>query len=949
MALYKLKYFFIFVFAIVMLITASKPTKSQLGVMYFTSYRYEDAYKILRDVSVKDIDNIVVLKKLKDYFVLQGEIKQALKIQVQLVALRPKNIPFLQELEKLYDWNQMPFGRLLTMEKRADITKDLLSRNKLYNDVGNGLRWLKKYKDANRVFAKISNNKDLGIMINMSQYYMATKQKDRAIVLLEKVAHAKDIPFQFREKLAQTYVLNRNYDLAIYEYKMIFTRGDKKSAKDGVAGFIGKDKKYIFENLDLIETIIDLYNKILKPKSSLTIRSHLYKIFIDRASFRYAYADALYRNNRKEEALIIFKTLEDVQTSREFYQYEIAQRYFEMGLFKDSIKSFLECIRISPKTKVYYYELARVYEEIGEKRKALQTYYELLKIEQNNAMIQMFKANLIASNSLVYSDSRPRIILAQSDYTPKQLQRIQELKLKIADLHEELDEKDEAIKVLEGIKRKKDDINITKKLSERYFWSGNLEKSAKLSMEIIEKEPHNQTALHALTEYFLSKNEYDKAHEYYSQLNNDFRKENALTYLSLGEEIYFNLNEAFIHDSICGAFFNRYDISFEKRNEIELRIRCHRRNNRNYEALNILEELVRRNPDNYEYRTELIYVQLEEKKILDAKENMDYLKNHNQMRQVNKEQEKFLADLLWDYKENNSWSVYGDLKNVNFGQFAYNQFTTGVRKAVQGEFFYGLEYSKTSFSKGNTGSFNLVSPYVGYISKFKKREYNVTLKYDMLSGDKKTNSSPFHLIVNGSPHQNAYMSIQYRNSEVEIGGAQIANTDHVSRGTFETYYQYNIDKTQSVEADVTRNKLKYSNESASSYTLYGEYLRELKWYSPVRIGARSYLARFSSDGNSPTLNSLYVQKSFVNYIVGQYELLYNYKRNQRFEFLFKPAIGMDLDRDIGFGKMNNIFTSLKYIPQPNTYVSLYYDYLSESSVQNTGSVKTIGLNFKYLF
>ena len=172
---------FIFLFLVCAFTALSIPSKSKMGMIYFNSYEYDKALEYLSEVDSFKEGDVLALKKIKDYFTLQGNIKKSLNIMEKLYELRPHNIEYLLELETLADWNQLPEKKLKYQEIRADLYTDIDKKESTLLKVAQGFRYQRNFQEANRVFDRLKSSKNIKIHDALINYYLTTRQGAKAI------------------------------------------------------------------------------------------------------------------------------------------------------------------------------------------------------------------------------------------------------------------------------------------------------------------------------------------------------------------------------------------------------------------------------------------------------------------------------------------------------------------------------------------------------------------------------------------------------------------------------------------------------------------------------------------------------------------------------------------------------------------------------------------------
>lgn len=237
----KLLLFLSFLLVITIL---SIPNDSKLGVIYFKSYNYEKALEYFDQAKTVNNQSPTILNKLKEYFLIQGDINKALISQKKITEILPKNIQHLQELAKLYNWNNMPYQNLKAREKIAQLQPSHL-RMKSYLSIAQGYRWLKKYQDADRIALIIGESNNTENLRQNLNYYLATKNIQMAVKTLEKLEKLEPGNLNNRIYLAQAYTLKNNLTKAIENYMIVVGQDLKYSQSLYKTNFLEINKKKI--------------------------------------------------------------------------------------------------------------------------------------------------------------------------------------------------------------------------------------------------------------------------------------------------------------------------------------------------------------------------------------------------------------------------------------------------------------------------------------------------------------------------------------------------------------------------------------------------------------------------------------------------------------------------------------------------------------------------------
>lgn len=88
-------------------IALSVPSPVKVALTHFSDHQYDVAFDKLYKEAIKNHDNVFALKTIKQYFLLNNQLDKAVSVQKSLVGLKPKNIGYIAELEKLLTWQNM--------------------------------------------------------------------------------------------------------------------------------------------------------------------------------------------------------------------------------------------------------------------------------------------------------------------------------------------------------------------------------------------------------------------------------------------------------------------------------------------------------------------------------------------------------------------------------------------------------------------------------------------------------------------------------------------------------------------------------------------------------------------------------------------------------------------------------------------------------------------------
>ena len=154
----------------------------------------------------------------------------------------------------------------------------------------------------------------------LAQYYGALKQKDRAIVCIEKAAALEPLNSTYQETLANAYINMRQYDKAA---EVLETLYDKHKDRDDVLGVLIQlyeeqhDYEAAIKTLTKLETMegkserlsyakSNFYTQLGNKKAAIEEMKNLADQYPNDQNYRGLYANTLFVNGQKKKALEIY-------------------------------------------------------------------------------------------------------------------------------------------------------------------------------------------------------------------------------------------------------------------------------------------------------------------------------------------------------------------------------------------------------------------------------------------------------------------------------------------------------------------------------------------------------------------------------------------------------------------------------------------------------------------
>ncbi|GAB4013004.1 MAG: hypothetical protein Fur0010_09420 [Bdellovibrio sp.] len=697
MILYKPWQFIFFICLIVLATILSIPSSERLGMIYFDSYQYDKALVYFKKVNSLNENNIPTLKKLKEYFLIKGSVEEALEVQKKLCALRPKNVEYLVELEKLYDWSQKPSQKLATMRKRAELLSDENKRS-LYVEILNGYRWLRDYQSADEVAKYIMVDPILKTSQNLVdqviEYFLATRKSEEAIHLLEiKILQSPDDQKSL-EWLSESYRFQGDFLKSIEILLRLLGSNERKLNIVDQIKTIEVDQ--IKRRFNVVESIIDGLIKSKQHKQVQEVREYLFKIFPEDPEIRFALAETYYSNKEIPQALEMYLSLFTVKDDLPKYLYQAALRLREVGKIQDALRFMEKLIKFYPDVITYLEFLGDLYEQNGEKRKAIETYFKILELKKRRTFLEA--RNLYALNSEIpFVPDFKTLKIHPLFRKDTQVQRVKNKILNVVDHLDSVNEKFDVLNRL--VENSPNDLAILKRLGYAHFEADNPEGAYKVFEHAYRIDPSDLDIVEVLLRKDLE--------------NRDVESASMKLGLLTNQNNYFDLNEEFLfikdkeeHQAYCQQFIlNSQNSILEK----EVRARCHFRTNNFSEARMLIEDLKKTDDSNIRYNFMLLSSCLELKDIACSVKQIELLKRLGIQESVLLDYERYLEEIKAYLKREFAWVSDLSLGVSNYKEWSVFRESLEIDKRYS-NWSLGLEAEHIHYSAKNDYSWMIFDP-----------------------------------------------------------------------------------------------------------------------------------------------------------------------------------------------------------------------------------------------
>lgn len=944
MVLFSRPIFYSFLVLITCLIMLSIPNNSELGSLYFDSFQYEKAFTVLSKNSNPGSKDIKSLKKIKEYFLVKGDTLKALDVQRRLVELRPKNMIFLHDLEELYDWNQMPIEMLKTKERRARLIEADKERITLLFEVASGFQWLRNFEHSNRIFHEIFNSEYLsqdqrnGII----EFMLASKQTEIVIDVLTSVNASKEYPKEvIMELLAAAYDIEGKSKKSLVIY-MELVYGSK--LPDNFDPYTNKDwikinnEESFFGKLEFFENIIQILKDENRGGLIIEILEKVDSQISYKASFKLRIAERLWEINEKERALVYYRQLKVVKTSREFYLWKISEILLDLDLHEEVEPLLEELIKYNPNAILYVENLANTYEELGKNEKALKMYKKLYKLQKLKLSVEV---NFLINNSVLVSQAsniRSDMGAAIAGNKVKKInftifKKLKDIEFKIIELLGKLGRYEETIPYYQALLEKFPlDVEANKGLGYIYMSLGDSESAASLFEKVHSLVKTDEDAGEFLASFYVDKKEYEKALTFLNSY------ENKTIYSSvLREEIYYSTKNP-LHKSLCNEVLRR---NSEEIDYYELILRCHERDENFKDSLEVSQKRVTKSPNNKSFWEYHIYLLSKNRMYDEALEILNRFKIEKNYNAYNKDQER---DILLEKeldKQRYSWLVEYELKKYGTTNFGY----------LQNEFLLGRKHGKYSFLIGA----NLIDHKKSGIDKVEEIKFEGRYEFDKSELRLKLGSiSKFENNLNFEVRYSIFENNYYYS--ISLSKDNLYNTNKLAneaKGTvftgFNSYLELKHHKNKLENSISLKNVELFNNEVGKIFEFDNFYwIPILKRKTPA-LSISPYLGYTKTSTDYSFFKSIFIEESqrYGAYIKKSFHRPYILFPEK--DLTLKLGTFGDLKRSIGPGKINSIYASYTRQWNWSKKVQFYGEYISESLDTSRGESTTIGIIWNTYF
>ena len=665
------------------------PSFEKMGLLYFNSYKYEEAINFFEKINHFKENNVSVLNKLKDYFLLQGNVERAILSQKRITELLPKNIKYLEELAKLYSWNQKPLENLKTREKVVALSPKGTKENELL-EILEEYRWLRAYNDSDRIALSLQESTNPKVLIEVLKYYLSTHHNDRIISLAQKLSKINGPNVDYYTYVAQSYELSKDFPNAIKFYMAAVAKDISAIKLYSNLQFISIYFHSFEADFETFEHIVGLHRQL--HHDELVSKMYMTYALLSPKRFELALAnmDALIRDKKFQEIKNFVASFSIKATSQELYQSALLM--VKIDFFEDAILYLEKALEINPTALKYYEELTYLYEKRGLKKKALELQYRYLKILKNKG---------VKTSSFIISIDET--LLAMNDFNQKENSIIAKEKLeikktqqKIIQLHIETKDVNQQIVTLEQYCHDYPfDIEYLRILAGLYSNKQEDEKAQNIYSKINKMNPSDPEAALFLADFAIQNNNFQEAENYLYTIN---KGPNNWVVLNRLEAIYDN-RDIKSHQKVCDEVLKTSPT--KEFLAIETTAKCLYSTGQKQKAIILLNNDLKANPQHKSNRILLTYYLLDLGYVGTAISNFSLISKDLELRKEYLDLKSYFLEIVESKRYQNAWDHTANFNYFNTSIYSYLHWNLRVNKNIF-PYFIGYQNQQNNYLQGKT-------------------------------------------------------------------------------------------------------------------------------------------------------------------------------------------------------------------------------------------------------
>lgn len=913
--------FVLFLMGILSMIVLTIPSNLEMGSEYLESFQYDKAFKYFSRAQKNNKTNLANLKRLKELYLIRGELDKAMILQEKLVQLRPQNHEYWKDMVELYDLNLMPYEKFKAREREIELMDQSKIKPHLL-EVAEGYRWLQKFDDANRVFNKLLLYNDPALTENIATYYSSTGQAEKALDLFKRNAGKGKNAIYYRW-LAEYAEASEKYTDANEYYRQALTDllGTPFKEKDVVT----YNKELLFKNIFYLQKMNLNYQKNKEPHKSEELLNHLTRVFPEELLLSYDLGYFYLENGQSERAYDLFTKLESREKKPDQIL-DICETYASLKYVQEAHSCLIRLTDKYPTNARYLDALAESFIRLGDKVKALRILEKILKIEGETSFVMQEFEPLAQALSPVSNDAGSQTLVKKASRR-KQLSpdQLDELRQRIIYLQQDIGEGDKSETILKAlIEKHPKRWAYRKQLGYVYLNRQQLDKGYEQFEEVLKLKPDDQDSLYAMAERDFRAQKFEESYRKLKKLDPG----NVLFQLEFREEVLFVSGHKGEYEDFCLNYAPKFK---------ELELRCKFRTGDKVKATGELETFLDTKPDNHPMRATLVSWLLELHEMRRAEKQFNRLKAGFNDFEEGTLLSNQLKELQAFMRLRRAWIISATSAQVMITDYDYNISSLDVLKRLNGP---GVGVWAEHLASDR--DFTLISPYFYYGNDSGEFKIGPTLS----TGDKNL-KTPFFVELNSFKYQKLFGSFHFENSRPEFQIQELLEEKDAYRRNTSLFLSYHEETRYHVDLSLDNNGYTFNKEHGNDWQLYSEALIKTDWSENFHFGPRVFNLNLNSAGEN--INRLHIKRAFAYYMVLQYANSFFKKRYSQWNYLAKAAIGGDGKRSIGFGDALNFRLQTEYMIDDQKGIQLFAEHYKESYLALVNKMNILGLNFFYYF
>lgn len=936
----------IFIAIALVIIFFSIPTRRDLGMYYFNSYEYDKAMDYLVAEGKVNSNDVFVLKKLKEYALIQGNVEKAFETQLQLLALKPKNLEYLIEAEKLSDWTNRPHKKVELKEIRAHLVKEtnLKEYKALLSEVANGYRYLKDFKSADRAFEELGQYNDKRYLEASIQYFLARKNANEAEELLARYNDIYPNNFIFNNFYFQTLMYQRDYKEA---YKILvfslfpgknwdtLDQADVALALKNTSREQLKSQKTSFLKLINLSFLVSNERDDQKEglKSFLTVLEQVENRLDGLGPLLVTFGVKAYREGGENNFTdnMFLKAIDNIgKNYREVYL-NIAEFYLSKGRPKEALSSLEALTGRYSLNRRYWEMLAETYQLLGMKEKAIKAFLKLYKLQKRKVdqayLNEIPKSYFFAQvgeweNPKRFSLPKRRKLNAEElrllsveDRLIDSIYSLEDPKEKKNSFEAVLEENPASVKALKG-------------LAYTYYEFEDIDKAHELFERVYQLAPDDKEANQVLVANWIQEGEWKKVEKAMKLFPKKTKKERETFDLTF-REYYFEKD------------LKRYQKFCEDTKDVSSKVDCLLRDKKNKEALELVRVENTRTPKNCEFFVRRLYLETE---LGDNSWVRDRLKEENQCLQPKARQniENFVYSQDLFRKSGQFWRYEHSFSYLETNQFSLGEMYVGLMRKLKSWAIHA-DYTHDKVLHQGSAEFGFVTLGGTY---FFENGSGVSAGPTYSVGDKSNEPGVFaRYFLNRASF---FLNVEYQSKKPMNFTRTLAEESVSFSNGFELYMNYRTENrhwafiTSGIfqEVNLRTDKATYSQITLEGLRRIYSSKRERPWelYTGLQVNNNNLSSA------TPLIKENFISKSLAVHAVIKAE--YNYPDQfmpRKWSGFFRLGVGGDSQRDIDFSKSLQITGQVNKAISKRAKVYLSGEYYSETLGVNQGDTRVIRL------